>query len=171
MMLMTQSCTPPEPPHTDNVVLMFGASQCRGHGVPSDLPTSPVNLQLPQNDVPFTELGVDTNWTTLRPTATYFGTEITMGRALADAGYFPVITTYNAASTTNADTYVAGDPHSGLFDVSDLPNGPDKPPLTIGDSGSCRATDRGSSAVKENLRVTPGARSSAVLSWHRESHS
>ncbi|MEM6504178.1 MAG: sialate O-acetylesterase [Planctomycetota bacterium] len=63
------------------VFLLGGQSNMRGFGVPSGLPTSPVNLQQAQSDVLFYEGG------SLRDLApgTQFGPEITFGREMADA--------------------------------------------------------------------------------------
>ncbi|MCU0779532.1 MAG: hypothetical protein MUF04_00360, partial [Akkermansiaceae bacterium] len=65
------------------VFLLGGQSNADGRAAPSGLPTSPVNLQLPQDDVDFYENEAG-GLTTLRPLAE-FGPEITLGRRLADA--------------------------------------------------------------------------------------
>ena len=62
------------------VVLLGGQSNADGRAAPAGLPTSPVNLQQPQDDVDFYENG---SLTTLRP-FTEFGPEITLGRRLSD---------------------------------------------------------------------------------------
>jgi len=63
------------------IVLLGGQSNADGRGSPSGLPTSPVNLQLPQDDVDFFDTST---LTTLRPLS-QFGPEITLGRRLADS--------------------------------------------------------------------------------------
>jgi hypothetical protein len=65
------------------VFLLGGQSNADGRAAPSGLPTSPVNLQLPQDDVDFYENEAG-GLTTLRPLAE-FGPEITWGRCLADS--------------------------------------------------------------------------------------
>lgn len=62
------------------VFLLGGQSNADGRADPSGLPTSPVNLQQPQEDVDFYEGSL----TTLRPVGGQFGPEITWGRCLAD---------------------------------------------------------------------------------------
>ncbi len=62
-----------------HVVLLGGQSNADGRAAASGLPTSPVNLQQPQDDVDFYEGSL----TTLRP-FTEFGPEITLGRRLSD---------------------------------------------------------------------------------------
>ena len=71
-----------DPPDRIRVFLLGGQSNAKGLADPSGLPTSPHNLQLPQDDVDFysTDAG---GLTTLRPLAN-FGPEITWGRRLAD---------------------------------------------------------------------------------------
>jgi hypothetical protein len=68
------------------VVLQGGQSNALGRAPTSGLSTTPVNLQLPQNDVVFYH---GTTLTTLRPgtgrSSTEFGPEVTFGRAIADA--------------------------------------------------------------------------------------
>ena len=74
---------PPPPPVMVNrirVFLLGGQSNADGRADPSGLPTSPVNLQQPQDDVDFYQSSL----TTLRPLS-QFGPEITMGRRLADS--------------------------------------------------------------------------------------
>jgi hypothetical protein len=71
------------------VVLLGGQSNADGRADPAELPATPVDLQLPQNDVDFyynTEGGTAT-LTTLTPglsETSQFGPEITLGRAMAD---------------------------------------------------------------------------------------
>lgn len=64
-----------------HVLLIGGQSNADGRANPTGLPTSPVNLQLPQDDVSYY---YSTSLTTLRPRATEFGPEITFGRSMAD---------------------------------------------------------------------------------------
>lgn len=68
------------------VFLLGGQSNMLGRAASSGLPTSPVNLQLPQDDV---LLYYGTTLTTLRPGSgkftTEFGPEVSFGRAIADA--------------------------------------------------------------------------------------
>ena len=74
------------------VILLGGQSNAVGQALSSGLPTSPVNLQLPQADVLFFYDG-NASLTTLQPgsggnpwpNAAYFGPEISFGRAIADA--------------------------------------------------------------------------------------
>jgi len=63
------------------VFLVGGQSNADGRAVPSGLPTSPVNLQRPQEDVDFYEGGL----MSLRPVGSQFGPEVTLGRCLADS--------------------------------------------------------------------------------------
>lgn len=72
------------PPTTSRVLvyLLGGQSNADGRADPSGLPTSPINLQQPQNDIDFYEVEAG-GLTTLRP-LTQFGPEITLGRDLAD---------------------------------------------------------------------------------------
>lgn len=71
------------------ILLLGGQSNADGRAPTSDLPTSPVNLQQPQDDVDFfyrTE-GDTAALTTLRPGLSetgQFGPEITLGRKMAD---------------------------------------------------------------------------------------
>ncbi len=65
------------------VYLIGGQSNADGRAVAADLPTTPVNLQQPQDDVDYYE----TSLTTLRPLGE-FGPEITLGRSMADAWSF-----------------------------------------------------------------------------------
>ena len=73
----------PNPSQVDRlrVFLLGGQSNADGRANPSGLPTSPVNLQQPQDDVDFYE---GSTLTTLRPFS-QFGPEITLGRRLADS--------------------------------------------------------------------------------------
>lgn len=65
------------------IVLLGGQSNMDGRAPASGLPTTPVNLQLPQADVMFYEGG---SLRTLRPdSGTDFGPEVTFGRTVADA--------------------------------------------------------------------------------------
>jgi len=65
------------------VFLLAGQSNMAGRAPASGLPTSPVNLQLPQDDVLFY---YGSSLTTLRPgSGTDFGPEVTFGRTVADA--------------------------------------------------------------------------------------
>ena len=74
------------------VILLGGQSNAVGQGNNAGLPTSPVNLQLPQDDILFYYTG-GTGLTTLRPgsggepvtTGNKFGVEVTFGREIADA--------------------------------------------------------------------------------------
>ena len=71
------------------IVLVGGQSNADGRAVISELPTSPVNLQLPQNDVDLFYMfeGGTPTLTTLRPGLTetsQFGPDIMLGRRLAD---------------------------------------------------------------------------------------
>ena len=72
---------PPEPVpiRRIRVVLLGGQSNAAGRGNPNELPTFPVNLQLPQDDVLFYE---GSSLTALRP-GSQFGPEITLGRTMA----------------------------------------------------------------------------------------
>ncbi|MBT8038428.1 MAG: sialate O-acetylesterase [Verrucomicrobiae bacterium] len=71
-----------------HVYLLGGQSNADGRPVASGLPTSPVNLQQPQDDVDFYPRD---NLTTLRPATVFsggeikFGPEITLGRRLSDS--------------------------------------------------------------------------------------
>ncbi|HYE16935.1 MAG TPA: sialate O-acetylesterase [Tepidisphaeraceae bacterium] len=70
-----------------DVYLLGGQSNMDGRAATASLPTSPVNLQQPQNDVAFYYLQSGP-LTTLRPatsSGTTFGPEITFGRAMANA--------------------------------------------------------------------------------------
>jgi len=82
-----------------NICLLAGQSNADGRGETSGLPTAPINLQLPQSDVPYyfqTEGNVhgllENSVTTLRPGTTetsvggtsHFGPEIGFGRSMAD---------------------------------------------------------------------------------------
>lgn len=74
---------------TLKVVLVAGQSNADGRAAPGDLPTSPVNLQLPQDDVDFYRKveNQSATLTTLRPGLSEtgsFGLAITLGRSLAD---------------------------------------------------------------------------------------
>jgi hypothetical protein len=75
---------------TVKVFLLGGQSNMEGLGTTTDLPTSPVNLQAPQEDVLFYYYREDrgSTYTTLRPgygyQTTQFGPEITFGRTVAD---------------------------------------------------------------------------------------
>jgi len=73
--------TPP-PVKRVRVFLVAGQSNAAGRGNSSDLPTSPVNLQVVQEDVDFYE-GTSGPLKNLEP-GTQFGPEITLGRRLAD---------------------------------------------------------------------------------------
>ena len=74
------------------VILLGGQSNAVGQGNNAGLPTSPVNLQLPQDDVLFYYTG-GPGLTTLRPgsggvtmgSEAKFGVEVTFGREIADA--------------------------------------------------------------------------------------
>lgn len=66
------------------VVLIGGQSNADGRADPAGLPTSPVNLQLPQDDVSFYVGGALTTLRPLTSGGTQFGPEITLGRKLAD---------------------------------------------------------------------------------------
>jgi hypothetical protein len=71
------------------IVLVGGQSNADGRAVISELPTSPVNLQIPQNDVDlyYKFQGGTATLTTLRPGLTetsQFGPDIMLGRRLAD---------------------------------------------------------------------------------------
>jgi hypothetical protein len=65
-----------------HVFLVGGQSNADGRASPSGLPTRPVDLRQPQEDVDFYENGAG-GLTTLRPFS-QFGPEITLGRRLAD---------------------------------------------------------------------------------------
>ena len=72
------------PAHADHikVFLLGGQSNMDGRAPASGLPTSPVNLQQPQDDVLFYEGG---SLRTLRPDSGQdFGPEVTFGRTIAD---------------------------------------------------------------------------------------
>ncbi len=80
------------PPQRVLVVLQGGQSNADGRAPTSGLPTAPVNLQLPQDDVLYYHWGFSPI-TLLRPNGTdfasdptyrFFGPEVTMGRSLAD---------------------------------------------------------------------------------------
>jgi iduronate 2-sulfatase len=72
------------------VYLLAGQSNMDGRASTSGLPTSPVNLQVPQTDVLYYNGYSGSNgytsgvWTSLRPGASQFGPEITFGRTMAD---------------------------------------------------------------------------------------
>lgn len=71
------------------IVLLGGQSNADGRAAIADLPTSPVNLQNPQNDVDlfYKIQGGTATLTTLRPGLTetsQFGPDITLGRKMAD---------------------------------------------------------------------------------------
>lgn len=68
-------------PNVIHVLLVGGQSNADGRANPTDLPTSPVNLQLPQDNIIFNS---GTSLTTLRPRATEFGPEITFGKSMGD---------------------------------------------------------------------------------------
>lgn len=75
------------------VYLLGGQSNADGRALTSGLPTAPVNLQQPQNDVLFFYKveGGSATLTTLRPglsETSQFGPEITLGRRLADLWSF-----------------------------------------------------------------------------------
>ncbi len=100
------------------IVLLAGQSNADGRATISALPTSPVNLQLPQSDVDFfykVEGGTPT-LTTLRPglsETSQFGPEITLGRKLADlwaseAGTRVAIIKYANGGTNLAVQWKAG---------------------------------------------------------------
>jgi hypothetical protein len=80
----------PGPPVTRlRIVLVAGQSNADGRAVVTELPTSPVNLQNPQNDVDlfYQVEGGSATLTTLRPGLTetsQFGPDILLGRRLAD---------------------------------------------------------------------------------------
>lgn len=84
--------TPPAPVMRVRVFLIGGQSNADGRADATGLPTSPVNLQEPQNDVSFiTRIGSEpTTFGTLRPGLSQnagvneFGPAITLGRSLAD---------------------------------------------------------------------------------------
>ncbi len=82
----TVTITDNEAPPTIYVYLLGGQSNAVGYGSnKSALPTSPVNLQQPQNDVLYlANTSGLTTLTTLRPASTEFGPEITFGRSMAD---------------------------------------------------------------------------------------
>lgn len=73
--------------------LLGGQSNMTGTGTASELPTAPVNLQQPQDDVLFyydlVNQAENSGLTTLRPgsgtSGSQFGPEVTFGRAIADA--------------------------------------------------------------------------------------
>ena len=99
-----------------HVYLLGGQSNADGRPVASDLPTSPVNLQEPQDDVDFYPRD---NLTTLRPATFFsggevkFGPEITMGRRLSDslggrAGIRVAILKYALGGTKLATDWVPG---------------------------------------------------------------
>jgi hypothetical protein len=79
----------PSPVEQVRVFLVGGQSNADGRADTAGLPTSPVNLQLPQDDIDFyykVEGGIGT-LTTLRPglsETSQFGPAITFGRAMAD---------------------------------------------------------------------------------------
>ena len=71
---------------TIHILLVGGQSNADGRANPTGLPTSPVNLQVGQADIPFYYGGASTSGTfgTLCPRSTQFGPEITFGRSMAD---------------------------------------------------------------------------------------
>lgn len=87
--MKNQAVVPAIPVTHVYVFLQGGQSNGDGRAVPTDLPTTPINLQQPQADVDFfykVEGGTAT-LTTLRPglsETAQFGPEITCGRRLAD---------------------------------------------------------------------------------------
>lgn len=92
------------------VFLLGGQSNMAGRAPVSDLPTSPVNLQNPQDDVLFY---YNSSLTTLRPgSGADFGPEVTFGRTIADE--FPAETfaliKYARGGTSLVDEW---DPISG----------------------------------------------------------
>lgn len=101
------------------VFLLGGQSNALGRAPSSELPTSPVNLQVPQDDVLFY---FGSTLTTLRPGSgretTEFGLEVSFGRAVADA--FPTdniaIIKYAAGATTLYNHWAPGSgPHYTAF--------------------------------------------------------
>ncbi len=87
---VTVSAEPPAPGEL-LIYLIAGQSNADGRAPGSGLPTTPVNLQSPQADVPFfyrTTQSTTPVYQTLRPGASgtvgAFGPEITLGRSLAD---------------------------------------------------------------------------------------
>jgi len=99
-----------------HVYLLGGQSNADGRPVATDLPTSPVNLQQPQDDVDFYPRD---NLTTLRPATVFsgggikFGPEITMGRRLSDSlggrkGVRVAILKYAVGGTNLAVDWKAG---------------------------------------------------------------
>lgn len=90
------------------VFLIGGQSNADGRANPAGLPTSPVNLQQPQEDIDFYENSL----TTLRPFS-QFGPEITMGRRLGDSiadgqSTRIAIIKYAVGGTSLADDWKAG---------------------------------------------------------------
>ncbi len=87
---VTVSAEPPAPGEL-LIYLIAGQSNADGRAPGSGLPTTPINLQSPQADVPFfyrTTQSTTPVYQTLRPGASgtvgAFGPEITLGRSLAD---------------------------------------------------------------------------------------
>lgn len=80
---------PPLPVTRVRIVLQAGQSNADGRAAVTDLPTSPVNLQSPQDDIDlfYRVAGGSAAMTTLRPglsETSGFGPEIALGRRLAD---------------------------------------------------------------------------------------
>ena len=103
--------TPSPAPGVDRVrvILLAGQSNADGRADPSGLPTSPVNLQLPQADVDLYEGGL----TTLQPLGGQFGPEITLGRKLSDeladgTGARVAIIKYGTSGTDLANDWAPG---------------------------------------------------------------
>ncbi len=95
LFLLVLLLAPTLPAATLHVYLIGGQSNADGRGLNAGLPTNPVNLQAPQNDIPFyyRSPGYNTGvYSTLRPGSAgspapangAFGPEITFGRTLAD---------------------------------------------------------------------------------------
>ena len=85
VVVLAPSATRAADPIPVKVFLLAGQSNMAGRAATSGLPTSPVNLQLPQDDVLFY---YGSSLTTLRPgSGSDFGPEVTFGRTVAD--YLP----------------------------------------------------------------------------------
>jgi len=112
------------------VFLVGGQSNADGRADPSGLPTEPVNLQLPQEDVDYyyNVLGKIPALTTLRPGLTGrndgFGPSITLGRSLADALGDGEVTRVAIIKSARGGTTLVNDWKAG-GDATTIGDGPD----------------------------------------------